>query len=266
MMRRPNLTPERPRLATGASTTRGWRHIDRYVYVQRPYEEVWCWLAGHLSTLGDPLPDGGRSVELRIRPGGVKVSRPVRLHVGGLICGEERARAGLGWADAGHPHLFPQLEAVLELAPVPHDGLPFTQLGVLARYRPPLGPLGALGDHVVGAEVTDAALATFLDDLADAVADHIDAPSVRVQTGQEANPQEHNDPAVRRLLLTVERLGVRPGGAVGTCDALAATPGVLNVSMDPWAGLVAVDHDPTRCSPEQMVAAMEDEATARPAP
>jgi len=251
---------------SGTSTTRGWRHIERYVYVERPYEDVWCWLARHLSTLGDPVPGGGRSVELRIRPGGVEVSRPVRLHVGGIVCGEDRARAGLGWVDATHPHFFPQLEAVLEIAPVPHEGLPFTQLGVLARYRPPLGPLGAVGDRLVGAEVTDAALTTFLDELSDAVADHIDPPSLRAQTDQETDPQEHKDPEVRRLLLTVEGLGVRPGGAVGACEALSATPGVRKLSMDPWTGLVAVDHDPTRCGPEQMVAALEDQGTARPAP
>jgi hypothetical protein len=251
---------------TATSTTRGWRHVDRYVYVERPYEDVWSWLAGHLSTLGDPVPGGGRSVELQIRPGGVEVRRPVRLHVGGVVCGEDRARAGLGWVDATHPHLFPQLEAVLEIAPVPHEGLPFTQLGVLARYRPPFGPLGAVGDRLVGAEVTDAALTTFLDQLSDAVADHIDPPSLRDQADQEPDPQEHDHPEVRRLLLTLDGLGVRPGGAVGVCEALSAMPGVLDVSMDPWAGLVAVDHDPTRCGLEEMAAALEDQATARPAP
>ena len=114
--------------------------------------------------------------------------------------------------------------------------------------------------------MTDAALTTFLDELSDAVAEHIDPPSLPVQTDQETDPQEPNDPEVRRLLLTVEGLGVRPGGAVGAWEALAATPGVLNVSMDPWTGLVAVDHDPTRCGLEQMLAALEDPATARPAP
>jgi hypothetical protein len=62
------------------------RHMDRYSYVERPYECVASWLADHLSPLGDPLPGGGRSVELRIRPGGLEVNRPVRLRVSGLVC------------------------------------------------------------------------------------------------------------------------------------------------------------------------------------
>jgi hypothetical protein len=76
---------------TVTSTTRGWRHIERYAYVERPYDQVSCWVGGHLSTLGDRLPGGGRSVELRIRPGEVEVSRPVRLHIGGLV--DERGSA-----------------------------------------------------------------------------------------------------------------------------------------------------------------------------
>ena len=126
----------------GTRSTRGWRVIHRYAYVERPYEDVWFWLAGHLRTIGAPLPGGGRSVQLRVRPGGVELSRPVRLRLAGLVCGEGRARVGLGWVDAAHPHLFPELDGVLELASVPNEARPFTQVGVVARYRPPFGPLG----------------------------------------------------------------------------------------------------------------------------
>ena len=252
---------------TTTPTGRGWRHIERYAYVERPYEDVWAWLAGHLSALGDPLPGGGHAVELRIRPGGVEVSRPVRLHVGGLVAGEERARAALGWADATRPHLFPQLEATFEIAPVPNDAVPFTQLGVLARYRPPFGALGAVGDRLVGAEVTDAALTTFLDELADAVANHTVAPSPSPSPSPhpEAEPRRGGRDGVQRIHLTVDGLAVRRGGAVGACDTLAAIPGVVHVSLDPWTGLVAVDHDPARCSVAQLTAALDEQAAARPA-
>ena len=249
---------------TATSTTRGCRHIERYAYVERAYEDVWSWLAGHLSTLGDPLPGGGRSVELRIRPGGVDVSRPVRIHVGGLVCGDERARAALGWADAAHPHAFPQLEAVLEIVPVAHDGAPFTQLGVLALYRPPLGPLGAIGDWLVGAEVVDASLTTFLDELAEGVANHVVPPSLTAQPDEIGSGQLEENPDVRRFLLTVDGMAVRRGGAAGVCEVLAAMPGVVHVSLDPWSGLVAVDHDPARCGAEQMLAALDEQAAAQP--
>lgn len=250
---------------TLTSTTRGWRHLERYVYVERPYEDVWGWLAGHLSECGAPLPGGGHAVELHIRPGGVEVSRPVRLHVGGLIAGADRARAALGWADATRPHLFPHLEAVLEIAPVPNDARPFTQLGILARYRPPFGPLGAIGDRLVGAEVTDAALTTFLDELAGAIADHTVPPSLQRESERRGDDSGGEDLGIRRIFLTVDGLAVRQGGAVGVCRALLTAPGVAHVSLDPWSGLVAVDHDPARCSGGRLMALLEEPAAAQPA-
>ena len=243
---------------TAATSRRGWRAIERYTYVRRPYQDVWVWLGGHLSTLGAPLPDGGHSVELRIRPGGKEVSRPVRLHVGGFVAGADRARAALSWADAARPHLFPQLEAMLEIAPVPNDSEAFTQLGVVARYRPPFGPLGAIGDRVVGAEVTDAALTAFLDELADMVTDHTVSPSLPPEA-ETQTPQPLSDAAgIRRVLLTVDGLAVRRGGALGVWEALSAVPGVVHVSLDPWSGLVAVDHDPAACTPDQCMTALEE--------
>jgi copper chaperone CopZ len=245
-------TPEEPLMDDIATPAgRGWRRIERFAYVDRPYEDVWGWLAGHLSTIGAPLPGGGHTVELRIRPGGVELSRPIRLRVGGLVAGEDRARAALDWADASRPHLFPQLEATLEVVPVPNDCRAFTQLGVLARYRPPFGALGALGDRLFGGEVTDAALTTFLDEIAAAVAKHTSAPPPA-----EAQPPDEST-GLRRILLTVDGLAVRPGGAVESHRVLAAVPGVVKVDVDPVAGLAAVDHDPATCSPAELTAALE---------
>lgn len=246
---------------TVASTKRGWRTIERYVYVERPYEGTWTWLASHLSTLGEGLPGGGRAVELRIRPVGTEIARPVRLHVAGLVCGEDRARAALKWTDATHPHLFPQLEGTLEIAPVPYDGYPFTQIGILARYRPPLGPLGAIGDRLVGAEITDAALTAWLDELAHAIDDHVAAPSLASQPVPPPGPLAA-DPAVRRVLLPVDGLAVRPGGAAGACAALEGWPGVVHVSLNPFSGLVAVDHDPDVCPSDQLVDVLDDDSAA----
>ena len=242
-------------------TTRGWRTIERYAYVERAYEDVWGWLAGHLSTLGVPLPDGSHIVELRVRPGGMEYSRPVRLHVGGLVAADERARAALSWADATSPRLFPQLEALLEVAPVPNDSVPFTQLGVLARYRPPFGALGAIGDRIMGADVTDASLTTFLDELAGAVAAGTTPPSM-AQTGDEeedrSRPAVERAASIQRIFLTVDGLAARTGGAVRLGERLMAVPGVVHVGLDPWVGLVEVDHDPTICISEELMAAIEE--------
>ena len=246
---------------TVTSTERGWRTIERYAYVERHYEDTWTWMASHLSTLGEELPGGGRAVGLRIRPAGAEIARAVRLRVAGLVCGADRARAGLEWTDAAHPHLFPQLEGTLEIAPVPHDGTPFTQIGILARYRPPLGPLGAIGDRLVGADITDAALTALLDELADAVDDGVAAPSL----GPENVPLRSRlaeDPAVRRVLLPVDGLAVRRGGAAEVCAALAAWPGVVHVSLNPFSGLIAVDHDPDVCPSDMLMDVLDDEAAA----
>jgi hypothetical protein len=234
---------------TGAATvsTRGWRRIERYTYVARPFDAVWSWLAGHLSTLGHPLEGGGRSVELRIRPGGREISRPVRLQVSGLVCDEDRATSAIGWADATHPRLFPELHAILEV--------PCTQLGILARYRPPLGPLGSIGDRLIGAEVTDVALTTLLEELARAAEGALE-PQPPEPTGRAPDLEE---PTLRRLFLTVDGLALRPGGAAGAAESLEALPGVTHVSLNPLAGFVVVDHDPARCGLDQMRAVFEDE-------
>lgn len=245
-----------------APAGRGWRGIERHAYVERPYESVWTWLAGHLSTLGEPLPGGGRAVDLRIRPAGKDISRPVRLHVGGVVCGEDRARASLGWADAAHPQLFPHLEGVLEIAPVPYDAAPFTQISIRARYRPPFGPLGAIADRLVGGDVTDVALTTLLDDLTAAVADHLPPPSMDdSRPGPAARPADE-PPEVRRALLTIDGLTTRPGGAAAMCEEVMRLPGVVHASLNPFAGLVAVDHDPAATTTDEIMAVLEGSAGA----
>jgi len=241
---------------TATSTTRGWRTIERYAYVERAYDDVWPWLAGHLSTIGDPLPDGGRALSVHIRPGGKEISRPVRLRVGGLVCADGHAVAALDWADAEHPRMFPTLAATLEIVPVPNRRRDVTQVGVRARYRPPFGPIGAVGDRMLGVGVVDVTLTNFLEDLVDAVADTV-APSPRPRPGPDtAAEPEAPDGDVERLFLTVDGLAVRPGGGVGVGRALRALPGVVGVAVDPFTGLVAVDHDPARCGAADMTAAL----------
>jgi hypothetical protein len=243
---------------TATATARGWRQIERYTYVERPFDGVWSWLAGHLSTLGLPLDGGGRSVELRIRPGGREISRSVRLQVSGLVCDGKVARTAIGWSDATHPRLFPELTAVLEVRPVCNEEAAFSQIGILARYRPPLGPLGAVGDRLVGGDVTDVALTTFLDEVARAAEQGIEPLAPATAQGDRGS----DDPTLRRVFLTVDGLAIRPGGGVGTCQALEAIPGVARVNLNPLAGLVVIDHDPARCGLDEMQAVLEEQAAA----
>jgi hypothetical protein len=240
--------------------SRRWRSIERYTYIPRSYDEVWPWLAGHLTTLGDPMPGGGRSVDLHIRPAGKDVSRPARLGVGGLVCRDGVARASLHWADAAHPRLFPKLTAVLEVRPLPNDVRVFTQIGVQARYQPPLGRVGMVGDHLVGAEIADVAVTNFLEYLVRAVSDGLPPASEPERAVVDLAGSDDSD--LRRHFLTLDGLAVRGGGAAGVYDALVSLPGVFRASVDPWSGLVAVDHDPTRCTLAEMAAVLERRAEA----
>jgi hypothetical protein len=244
---------------TPTSTTRGWRPIERYAYVPRSYDETWAWLAGHLSGLGEPLPGGGRSVELHVGPAGREFSRLVRLEVGGLVCADGGARAALAWADAAHPRLFPKLTAVLEVLPLPNESRPFTQIGVRARYRPPFGPVGSVGNHLVGGDVADAVITNFLDDLVGVLMGAVPAPQ-----RSEDTRRDDDGGSLRRLFLTVDGLAVRPGGAVGVHAALLAVPGVVRAGIDPWTGLIAVDHDPDRGGLEEILDALERQAASAP--
>ena len=63
---------------------------------------------------------------------------------------------------------------------------------------------------------------------------------------------------MQRIFLTVDGLAARTGGAVRLCEQLMAVPGVVNVGIDPWVGLVGVDHDPTICISEALMAAIEE--------
>ncbi len=238
-------------------TQRGWRELSRYTYVERPYEEVWPWLAHHLWNSGNALPDGGRSIPLRVRPAGVDVSRPLRMKVGGVVTSCGRTSVAIRGVDAAHPHLFPELDGDLEVAPVPNAGLPFTQIGVVARYRPPFGALGAVGDRLIGREVADAALTGFIDELAEAAERERDPPGPLFGPAASIAPQPPDTAGLNRVVLTIGGLGVRRGGAVGASTALQAIPGVVAVSIEPWSGLTAVDYEPSVCTTDELLLAVE---------
>ena len=238
-------------------TERGWRGLARYAYAERPYDDVWPWLAEHIWSIGEALPDGGRSISLRVRPAGADVSRPLRLSVGGVICGDGHAGLAIRGVDAVHPHLFPELEGALEVAALPNNNVPFTQIGVVVRYRPPLGGLGAIGDRLLGREVADAALTGFIDELAQAAERELDPTGPLLAPAATSAAQPAGPAGVRRVFLTIDGLGVRPGGAVGAHHALAGVPGVVGVSVEPWTGLTTVDYDASACTVNRLLAAIE---------
>jgi hypothetical protein len=147
----------------------GWREIRRYAYVERPYEQAWALLAGapRLVLGGEAAPEAGvGQVELHVRRAGLELKRPVRVYLAGVVCTETRAELALRWEDAGHPGLFPVLEARLELTPVAFGLAPATHVGLVGRYRPPFGAFGGVADRLFGADVVDDSVGTFVEDLA----------------------------------------------------------------------------------------------------
>ena len=134
-----------------------WRTLHEFYEVDRPFRDVRRFLAAQ--------PQWIAAGSAQARVAGLDLARDVRMVVGDLQSGPHSARAPIHWEDSRHPALFPLLEATLEFAPVA-GRRPTTQIGFFARYQPPLGSLGTLGDTLVGGRVVLESVVAFLDDLA----------------------------------------------------------------------------------------------------
>ncbi|HEU5449510.1 MAG TPA: hypothetical protein VFW57_10895, partial [Acidimicrobiia bacterium] len=95
---------------------------------------------------------------------GLGLDRDIRMVVGDVQISPHTARIPMHWEDLRHPALFPLLEATLEFAPVA-GRRPITQIAFLGRYRPPLGPIGTLGDSLAGSRLVLESVVDFLTDL-----------------------------------------------------------------------------------------------------
>lgn len=143
------------------------RHVYLFDFLSHPYEEVRDLLRDRptdifahadqeaalrtdelLATLGVPLGKTivGRSVLVEL-DGFEERSRPFPI-----------AKLPLRWRAAELPALFPSMEADLEAYPLSRTE---TQVSLLGRYRPPLGPLGSLVDAALLHRVAQASLQRF---------------------------------------------------------------------------------------------------------
>lgn len=100
------------------------------------------------------------------KKGWITVGPSAPLGVGLVIPVEWRA----AWAE----HLFPRVEADIQLAPL---GAALTQLSINARYEPPLAAFGRLVDRTLLHRVAEAAIRDFTL----RVAEHLDARLLRVE-------------------------------------------------------------------------------------
>lgn len=144
--------------------TGGWRAVRHFAYVDRPFRDVRRWVAaGPQRLLAPPM--------LHVRRGRFDLARNVRMVIGDIQIGVHSARLPIQWEDAAHPGLFPILEATLEIAPVRAGPHAMTQLGLLGRYRPPFGRIGAVADNLAGHGIVLDSVERFLDDLTDRLQD-----------------------------------------------------------------------------------------------
>ena len=252
--------PEQEEIMSGPALSHeeraGWREIRHYAYIERPFGEVWTLVAGAPArVLGDEDPAGGApEAALHAKRAGVEISRDVRLRFGGLVCDEHRARLSLRWEDAHHPRLFPVLVAVLELAPLRSGRYDITQIGVVGRYRPPFGAVGALADRLAGEAVAAESVHRFVVEVARRLEEMIPEPPA----GPDVTP-EPLDPGLRRVLIPVDGLEDRPGGAASVGRYLETAPGVVRAEVHALAGLAAVDFDPGLCDPVKLLENLEDD-------
>jgi hypothetical protein len=242
---------------TGRSS---WRNVRHYAYAERPFGAAWARLATqpHEILGGEAGPAAGiASVELRAHRGGLDLSRTVSIRFGGLVCDDDIARMALRWQDSRHAVFFPVFEGVLSLAPIQAGRHQVTQVGLVGRYRPPLGAAGVMADRLAGGElVADETIAAFVEN----VANRLEALIEPEADGSDGDVEEEPDPGHSRVMVTVDGLGDRRGGAVAVARQLSGTPGVTHAEVNPIAGIATVEYDPDTCNLSRILAELEIES------
>jgi hypothetical protein len=93
----------------------------------------------------------------------LRVKRKVIVDLGPPVRSSSKLFFPLRWRASGHPGLFPELDADLEVAPM---GADHSQLSMSARYAPPFGAIGRAVDRAIFSRVAEATLKDFLDRVA----------------------------------------------------------------------------------------------------
>lgn len=229
----------------------GWRTIRHYTYIDRPYSAVWPEVAkSSVHLLGDEAATPGAALsELEVRRVGIPISLNVRLHFGGIVCDEELTRLSLRWQAEHHPALFPVLKGELTLAPLQSGRKHLTQIGLVGHYRPPFGGLGSAVDRLAGEQVAQESVALFVERLAQRLEAMVEPEADKHPPGSDPGWAD-GDRAdnLARIMILVDGLSHRPGGAVAVQRQLTGTPGIRRAVVDPLAGVAEVEYDPDQCN------------------
>jgi hypothetical protein len=153
------------------------RTIRVYDYVNQPFERVRAALLadarGIFSRATTVASDRAQRVAsgLRINVAGIEIGKEIDLEVVGSTDGEQgsdglprETRFELSWCAVGKASLFPTMKAELAIyALSAHE----TQLDLRGSYEPPLGPLGAVIDALVGRRIAEACMHQLVVDVAE---------------------------------------------------------------------------------------------------
>lgn len=148
------------------------RNLYCYDYVERPSGEIVELFRTEprrllqLSTSEAARHADEIAAELHVELGGLDIGKEVSIDIDAYDIVDDAGSFHLRWEAASHPALFPSMQADLKITPLARGYRWLTQLSLVGHYRPPLGPLGLIGDAVVGHRVAEASMHRFLRDLA----------------------------------------------------------------------------------------------------
>lgn len=110
-------------------------------------------------------PEGAETLGVEL-PGGVHISRDVRVGLGPVFQEDDAFVLAVWWEAAEHPQLFPTFDGGFELRAAGDE----TELCLVGSYEPPLGALGRFADGVVGHRLVTASLDALLASAAERLA------------------------------------------------------------------------------------------------
>jgi hypothetical protein len=153
------------------------RIIRVYDYVNQPFERVRAALVadarGIFSRATTVASERAQRLAsgLRVNIAGVEIGKEIDLQVLGSVDSQldaaglpRETRIELTWRAVGKPSLFPIMKAELAIyALSAHE----TQLDLKGTYEPPLGPLGAAIDALIGRRIAEACMHQLIVDVAE---------------------------------------------------------------------------------------------------
>ncbi len=115
------------------------------------------------TTLTSALGDGAYLARVGFNAAGARVSKEVRLTVGGPEVSGDWLSIPVAWRATGAERLFPALDGKLTIRPLgPHSSI----LWLGATYQPPLGAVGREIDEVAMHRVATATIEDFVKSVA----------------------------------------------------------------------------------------------------